>query len=92
MSPLHLAIEQSNYYIMQMLLFHQAEVNAKDRNERTTLHWAVLAKDPLILITLLEYGAHVNVRDVDGQTPLSWAFDLGNKRAVNILRAKGGEL
>ena len=63
--------------IVQLLLKHGADVNAKSNNSSTPLH---LATSPDIVRLLLQYNADTDARDQSFRTPLhltlqSWVSD-----------------
>ena len=75
---------------------HRAlDVNARDNNGMTPLHWVVNGKgsveDPHVMEWLLNNGADVNAVDNDGRTPLDWADNLGLGELAYVLRLRGGE-
>lgn len=71
-----------------------ANVNAKDRDGQTPLHWFVTkssgAKDARVLRWLLSNGAEINAVDNHGSTPLDWANANGFVEVANALRGYGG--
>ena len=90
-TPLHNAIAKADrphfVFVVQLLLEHGADVNAKTvagmetgafmRDVRTRgetpLHRAAAYADERIVSLLLEHGADREARDVNGDSPLSWA-------------------
>jgi ankyrin repeat protein len=40
-SFLHLAVQKSTKNVIELLLYNRADVNAKDSNEKSVLHYAV---------------------------------------------------
>lgn len=101
-TPLHQAT-QSNYNvtaIMELLLNHGSDVNAKDDNEEMPLHWAVekasrielmkmFSLDPRPIRLLLENGARINGKSRDGRTPLHKASQHGCTSVMKLLLANG---
>jgi hypothetical protein len=84
--PLHHAVMQGNKYVVELLLAHGAEVNARFATTGTMpLHEAANDKDLVEL--LLAHGAEVNAKDAYGVMPLHFAV---NKEAAEILRRHGG--
>lgn len=56
-----------------MLLDKDANINHRDRMERTPIHWAAVTKDLPLLKFLLERGAKINDQDLKVHTPLHLA-------------------
>lgn len=59
-------------FCLELLLKHQVDVTACDRNKNTALHWACLKKHCHTALLLLEYAdvasTVVNMTNVDGKT------------------------
>ncbi|KAJ8675521.1 hypothetical protein QAD02_011307 [Eretmocerus hayati] len=72
-TPLHSLLLLSNFSRKKMaalLLEHDANVDAKDFQLQSPLHYAQLAIEPSITKLLIQYGADVNAQNIFGETPL----------------------
>ena len=56
------------------------DVNCRDKDGRTPLHWAVLSGHESLVELLLSRGADINCQDKEGKTPL-----IGRKRKDCVL-------
>lgn len=83
------AIEKNDVNQAMQLIGKGADVNAKDNNGNTPLHWAAKDGQKEVAALLIEKGADVNAKDEDG-TPLLIAKKQGNSDLVELLRSKGG--
>ena len=73
--PLHLVsqyqyVEGENSKVTGLLLQHGMDVNMRDKQQATPLHFASFRGHFGIALALLDHGADVNARNYDGQTPL----------------------
>jgi ankyrin repeat protein len=84
-SPLHLAAMKGPTNEVARLLAEGAEVNARDRDNGTPLHWAVRSfqNAPAIVAQLLTHGANVNAQDRNGATPIHLV--VANRGAAEII-------
>ena len=68
------AAEGGNTDVVLLLLEHDADVESRNRNGWTSLHWASCKASRLGTLStgkcLLDHGADINARDMDGWTPL----------------------
>lgn len=64
-------------------------VTARDRSQRTPLHWAAAAGDCGFVEILLAAGARADAVDADGLTPLDHALLHGQLRAAELLTSAG---
>jgi len=75
------------------LLGHKADINDKDPDYLTPLHWAVIAHQPDVVKALVDAGADVNAVDRYGYTPLLYAatIDFGDADTAEILLKAGAD-
>lgn len=88
-SALHYAVHAGQIEVVRLLLENGADVNIRDKRDRTPLHQAVRADDSSELIDLLvENGADLEACDYNGCTPLLLAAKTGRfddlKKLVNL--------
>ncbi|HXU07508.1 MAG TPA: ankyrin repeat domain-containing protein [Blastocatellia bacterium] len=75
---------------LELLINKGADVNAKNRNNSTPLHWAI--HDQAKVRLLLSNGAEVNAKQVQGRTPLYLTTMLGNcVPTMRLLFANGAD-
>ncbi len=97
-TPLMMACEEGNPYLVSELLTHNAKVNVEDKNHTTPLIYAALS--PKLRNVPLTYSLHcielllarhadVNVQSYQGDTALSAALQTKNVEAVKLLIAQG---
>jgi ankyrin repeat protein len=96
MSPLHAAaihwIKRNQDDIMEVLLDHGANPNARDDNNATPLHyssWWINQGTVKGTRLLLKYGAIIDAEDNDGKTPLQLALDHGRDDIATCLKEHG---
>ncbi|KAL1717152.1 ankyrin repeat protein, partial [Schizophyllum commune] len=73
-TPLHLAAEHGNLedgnYAMELLLENGVDVDARDLNGETCLHYAAKSAAIALIFQLLRLGANANVVDKKGRNPM----------------------
>ena len=88
--PLKIAVVNGSYEIVEYILNHGVkDINEKDTEGNTALHFAVLAKDFRKIALLKEKGAKSNIPNKKSVTAfqLAQALDTaGDPRAYNILK------
>ena len=84
---LHFAVYHiKNEELVKLLIENKADVNAKDNDDTTPLHYA---KSVTIAKLLINNGADINVKDKSGYNPLDKAQNRGNSDVVTMLTELG---
>lgn len=92
-TPLDLAEFANNHNkIMQLLVAHGADVNARAASGSTPLFWAVMRDQKDDAKFLLDHGANPNIPDAYGDTILDCALHLGFQSMVEPLVDKGADV
>ena len=90
MTPLLYASAFGSIESMRLLLDTGADVNAKNFQDATALHWG--AWDPARVRLLVEKGADVKARTKQGRTALIIAAGVaGSAESIELLLAKGAD-
>ncbi len=83
-------VDQHAYIeVLKLLLSNGAQVDAKDGDNRTLLHWAARIGNVLVAEFLISNGADVNARDIRGYTPLGCAYKYNNTKMSKVLISSG---
>lgn len=92
-TPLDLAEFASNHNkMMQLLVAHGADVNARAASGATPLYWAVMRDQKDDVKFLLDHGANVNTPDAYADSVLDCALQLGFESLVGMLVDKGADV
>ena len=86
------AVFDGNIEAVKQHLAAGTDVNAKDDNGWTPLHFAVYYGHKEIVELLIAKGADVNAKDKNGWTPLHLAAENGRKQVAELLIAKGADV
>lgn len=78
--------------VKELLEAEGGNVNWKDKEERTPLHWACDRGHQELFQLLVSKNADLNARDADGLTPLHYASMCGHPSLVKELLARGADL
>ncbi|XP_050406194.1 serine/threonine-protein phosphatase 6 regulatory ankyrin repeat subunit B [Patella vulgata] len=62
-----------------------ANLNFRDKSERTCLHWAVENKNDSLVSILVELGADCKLRDQNGLNPFHWAVRTGDMECAGVI-------
>ena len=92
-TPLTAASTIDNVATIKALLASGADVNAKDPDSMTALHWGVVAHHADVVEALLDGGAGANAVDRFGYTPLLYAatIDFGDAETATALLQGGAD-
>ncbi|TMW68597.1 hypothetical protein Poli38472_006065 [Pythium oligandrum] len=86
------AVIKANVVKLQQLLDAGVNLDAKDEDERTPLHWAAGNGSVDVVEYLVEHAkARVNVQDDAGWTPLMSAASAGHSDVVSFLLSRGAD-
>ncbi|KAF7667411.1 hypothetical protein LDENG_00063990 [Lucifuga dentata] len=92
-TPLHLATEKHMKPLAELLLGRRStNINAKDEDQYTALHWAAQNGDEAITRLLLDRGAAINETDGQGRTPAHIACQHGQENVIRVLLSRGADV
>ena len=92
-TPLHSAARGGNPAVVKTLIDADADLEARDNDRRTALHWAAVHNaNPAVVKALTDAGADPNTCDEDGRTPLYAAVLNSNLMVVKALIDAGADL
>ncbi|CAM5144875.1 unnamed protein product [Natator depressus] len=85
--PLHAATAEPDVRLLAVLLqqSHLSDINHRDNEGMTALHWAAFHNQPQHVQTLLQKGADPTLVDKDFKTALHWAVQSGNRILCSII-------
>ena len=89
---LHAAWFLGREEILELLLKHKADIEAKDLSERTALIRAARRGYEHNVKILLEHGANIDAQDTHGGTAIMRAVDYGHKSMLRLLAATGANV
>ena len=81
--------ENGNYLALKEAISKGADVNQKDKYEKTALHVCALDDYDELAELLISSGAAINILSKWGDTPLHIACACGSMNTVRLLLAKG---
>jgi ankyrin repeat protein len=85
------AAKEGKPAVIRALIRQHADVNAREIDGTTALHWAVRSDDRESVQVLMRAGARVNVTNRYGLAPLSLAATNGNPEIVSLLLESGAD-
>lgn len=77
------------YYVQNLLSQPGIDVQVKDKDGFTAMHWAAWSGMPYCTLLLAEAGLDINAQENNGFTPLMLAAMRGNNEVVNMLLTLG---
>ncbi len=90
--PIHWAVFQVDYEVLDALIAKKAKVNVTNDFGSTPLAEAAKLADPRMVKSLLDAGADVNTPNQDGQTALMLAIKTGELPVVEMLVKAGANV
>lgn len=87
-TPLMAAAVKGYTKIAKLLIDNNANVNSKDENGTTALHYAAMFKFYDIAKYLIECNALSNIKDIRGNTALDYAKLIKDERLINLITQK----
>ena len=81
----HKAAGSGNEELVETLCQHGANLDARDINGQTAVHYAVYYQNLPILLDLICYNANLDIADNNGQTAVHYAVFFGNLRFLRTL-------
>jgi len=91
-SCLGYAVGANRIAVVQLLLEKKADATQCDASGGSALHYAAAYGRKELLEFFLKGGLAVNAKTMQGQTPLALATKNKQKEAIELLKAKGGEM
>lgn len=91
LAPLHRAARDGDLARVESLLDSGADLESRDRYERTALHWAATRGKAEVAKLLLDRGAAVDARAWYDMRPLHWASMRGHAAVVRLLLERGAD-
>jgi len=91
-SCLGYAVGANRIAVVKLLLEKKADPAQCDASSGTALHYAAAYGRNELLEFFLKGGLEVNAKTTQGQTPLSLATKNKQKEAIELLKAKGGQM
>jgi ankyrin repeat protein len=85
-------IKERRKELVELLLTNKADVNAKDNDGETPLHFAAQEYDKDVAELLLAHKAKINAKNKDGETPLLLAASDGHKDVAELLLANKADV
>lgn len=85
-TPLHFAATERSFAI---LIEKGAEIDAKDNEGNTSLHYAIKGNKMEVVRALIKAGADVNTTNTKTQTPLDCAIAQSSAKLYDLLRSNG---
>jgi uncharacterized protein len=92
MSPLAFAVSRGNLEMIQLLLWHGADVNATNKRGQTALMDLGANSTPEVALALIKAGAKLDLQDDDGNTALIFVAMGTNTEVLRALLDAGASV
>lgn len=88
-TPLHLCCQWGLEQVVQTLIEHGANVNARDAEGKTPVHIAIQNQHTQIISLLLCHpNINLSIRDKKGQSPFATALNVRNNKAAEAILSR----
>jgi len=87
-----LAAQKGHLSVVEYLVNQKADINAKDKNDWTPLHYAAQKGHLSVVEYLVNQKADINTKDEDNKTPLHYAARYGHLSVVEYLVNHGADI
>ncbi|RDD41198.1 Transient receptor potential cation channel subfamily A member 1 [Trichoplax sp. H2] len=91
-NPLHLAVINNHYEVVQFLIKMGIDLDSSDENGRVALSYAASQGLCAIMEIILENDAEIDSCDKEGNTPLHLASSSGYQMPVKLLLSYGADV
>ncbi|EAY16707.1 ankyrin repeat protein, putative [Trichomonas vaginalis G3] len=78
--------------LFEYFRLHGANINVKDENGITALHYAAMNNSKETAEVLISHGANINEKNKEGQTALHYAAENNNKETAEVLISHGANI
>ena len=85
-------IKKTSKEIVEILISHGADINAKDESDITPLHYAAKNSDVQIVEFLISHGADIDAKDINDETPLHYAACKDRSETAKVLISNGADI
>ncbi|KAL1444330.1 hypothetical protein MTO96_045572, partial [Rhipicephalus appendiculatus] len=92
LTPLLIACYEGDESLVRVMIATDADVNEKDGDGNSALHFGAYGDKPDILELLVNFGAHINAKNTKGCTALQVAVCSNSVAGVRVLTNYIGEL
>ena len=80
------AAQNNDIVALDLCIKRKVNINVKDNQGYTALHWAIIKQHLNIVLLLLEAGANIHSKNLQGQTAKMLAKAIGNKEIIELLQ------
>ena len=88
MNPLHIACQKGYKEVLNLLLDLGGDINSRDINGYTLLHYTVMSRNESLTKILILRGANKFIKDWNNRTPYNLALSMSDKNLVDLLYHK----
>lgn len=84
-SPLMYCIQYKSYDCLKLLVYHNCNINIKDKIGNTPMHYAVKAKNLKLILYILKKGGTLKEKNIFSKYPIDIAIENNDWDIVNYL-------